>query len=546
MANCPEGENVISIENLLSRADDETLQQLIGRPALRLLNLLDREMTRPSTLRSTVCHLHTPKELLLEPRTRVALMSLLSTPQAVELVHRAGLRESEKPFDVLNECRFTRKVEKDALLAFFGLANYNSDEEGDHQSPASLVVVCPSYGLFDHQRLAAIRVQQKLQLPGHRVVLHMPTGSGKTRTAMHIIADHLRERESGIVLWLASTEELCEQAAKEFEQAWTYLGDTNIAVQRLWANHSMAGDSSSKGFVVASLQKLYSLAKSKDSFILDLADRTTLAVIDEAHQAIAPTYKDLLELVVDRKESTKLLGLTATPGRTWNDPEEDERLSDFFHRQKVTLEIPGYSNPVDYLIDQGYLARPSFESLEIPSSREIRTQVDSLQMAFEIPDSILQRLGEDEQRNLLILNRVERLAQEHQRIIVFAPSVSSARLLATVLSARGANAAVVTGETEHHERARIIEGFRSNSPGSMILVNYGVLTTGFDAPRTSAAVIARPTKSLVLYSQMVGRATRGRRAGGNATATIITVVDTALPGFGEMSSAFTNWEDIWL
>jgi superfamily II DNA or RNA helicase len=76
-------------------------------------------------------------------------------------------------------------------------------------------------------------------------------------------------------------------------------------------------------------------------------------------------------------------------------------------------------------------------------------------------------------------------------------------------------------------------------------MNYGVLTTGFDAPQTSAALIARPTKSLVLYSQMIGRAIRGPRAGGNETAEILTVVDTGLQGFGDVEQAFLNWEDVW-
>jgi len=79
----------------------------------------------------------------------------------------------------------------------------------------------------------------------------------------------------------------------------------------------------------------------------------------------------------------------------------------------------------------------------------------------------------------------------------------------------------------------------------MVLCNFGVLTTGFDAPQTSAVVISRPTRSLVLYSQMVGRAIRGPRAGGNREAEITTVVDTALPGFGDVAEAFTNWEDVW-
>ena len=77
------------------------------------------------------------------------------------------------------------------------------------------------------------------------------------------------------------------------------------------------------------------------------------------------------------------------------------------------------------------------------------------------------------------------------------------------------------------------------------MCNYGILTTGFDAPKTSCALIARPTDSLVLYSQMVGRAIRGIKAGGNLDAEIVTVVDTCLPGFDKINNAFFNWEDVW-
>ena len=78
-----------------------------------------------------------------------------------------------------------------------------------------------------------------------------------------------------------------------------------------------------------------------------------------------------------------------------------------------------------------------------------------------------------------------------------------------------------------------------------MLFNYGVLTAGFDAPRTRCVIIARPTTSLVLYSQMAGRAMRGPKAGGNSKAEILTVADTNLPGFGSVADAFTNWEDLW-
>ena len=71
------------------------------------------------------------------------------------------------------------------------------------------------------------------------------------------------------------------------------------------------------------------------------------------------------------------------------------------------------------------------------------------------------------------------------------------------------------------------------------------MTTGFDAPRTSGVLIARSTTSLVLYSQMIGRGIRGYKAGGNKECTIITIVDTDIPSFGDIADMFANWEDVW-
>ena len=119
-------------------------------------------------------------------------------------------------------------------------------------------------------------------------------------------------------------------------------------------------------------------------------------------------------------------------------------------------------------------------------------------------------------------------------------------MLAIVLRAQGIPTRAVTASTPPAERSAAIRWYRHHAPDeTRILTNYGVLTTGFDAPRTSAALIARPTKSLVLYSQMVGRAIRGERVGGNREAEIVTVVDTGLPGFRSISEAFSNWEDVW-
>jgi DNA repair protein RadD len=164
---------------------------------------------------------------------------------------------------------------------------------------------------------------------------------------------------------------------------------------------------------------------------------------------------------------------------------------------------------------------------------------------LEIPHSVLRKLAEDEKRNLNIITRLKSLIKQHHRVLFFATNVEHSDLISKVLQATGISAYSITSNTAYNSRKKWIESFKQYSDEPMILCNYGVLTTGFDAPKTSAALISRPTKSLVLYSQMVGRAIRGPKAGGNKNAEIWTVIDSNLPGFGSVSEAFTNWEDVW-
>jgi superfamily II DNA or RNA helicase len=531
-------------EDLLSRADDEILQDLLSSSIIRLLKLLDSSFTTPTKLREVLLGLYTPAELITNAESRRLLVDLLRPEQAEILATILELPEHGDVFQALRKVKIKQGSERErALFDFFELPVPQPEFIPEIPQPELLQ---SQYPLFAHQRKAAQQVRQYLATDPRRVLLHMPTGSGKTRTAMNIIADHLRSHEPTVVIWLAYSEELCEQAAAEFQKAWKFLGNRDVTLHRLWGNYDLDPEKLEDGIVVAGLSKTYSQAKASIQFINRLGSRSSLVVIDEAHQAVAESYKLVLDVLVVPYENTGLLGLTATPGRTWDDINADAELAEFFARRKVTLEVTGYDNPVNYLVAEGYLAKASYRPLLYKSGLNLTTRdLKKIEDELELPKSILDRLAEDEQRNLRILLEIEDLAQRHQRIIVFGISVQHARLLAAVLQARGFTADAVTGDTPSRERDRLITSFKDDSPETKILCNYGVLTTGFDAPRTSAAVIARPTKSLVLYSQMVGRAIRGVRAGGNETAEIVTVVDSELPGFGSVADAFSNWEDVW-
>ncbi len=169
----------------------------------------------------------------------------------------------------------------------------------------------------------------------------------------------------------------------------------------------------------------------------------------------------------------------------------------------------------------------------------------ALQQGLDVPPSVLKRLGADERRNLLVLNRIlEESAIRSNKILVFACSVDHAHLIANILTVKGVPSAAITSHTTADNRRQLIHNYR-DSDELQVLTNYGVLTTGFDAPCTNTAVIARPTDSVVLFSQMVGRAARGTKAGGNKECKVITIVDD-LPGFRSIAEAFEYWDDIWV
>jgi superfamily II DNA or RNA helicase len=533
----------MDFETLLSRAAEPTLQKLVGRPGVRLLARLDPELTQPGRLRESALGLTTPQQMLLDPATRPELLSLLPPAEAAKLAAMLELG-GEDAFGALESMRVRRGTRRaEELLGFFGLVEL---AQTGPPSGATVEIVRPTHPLFRHQRVAAEGVLKALREEPFRVLLHMPTGAGKTRTAMHVIARMLNDNEPMLTIWLAHSEELCEQAAGEFRATWLALGGREVTLHRWWGPHELRSEEVSDGLLIAGLAKSFSAAHRSVEVIGELAGRARLIVIDEAHQAVAPAYQHVLDLLSGSGEMTPLLGLTATPGRTWDNLDEDERLAEFFYRRNVQLEVPGYASPIEYLVDEGYLARARFVSLNYSGEVELSEKdLAELGASLDIPDSIVDALAKDEQRNLVILNRAEAMSPGHPRLLIFAATVEHALLLATVLRARGHAAQAVTGTTPQDERARTIEDFRGEDERPRILVNFGVLTAGFDAPRTSAVIIARPTTSLVLYSQMVGRATRGPRAGGNSEAEVVTVADTALPGFSSLVEAFHNWEDVW-
>lgn len=537
---------MLNLKTVLSRLGESTLTGWLGHSTVELLQALDLGTPSPSHLSRLLISRYTEVSILLNKKFRKKILGALKKDEAVCLCLALNI-ESKDPWIGLDEASFSTKSKSFAtLLEAFGLS-LPKDPEKDQRETIASQEIEPKYALFPHQVVASRKAIKKLLGNNGRVVLHMPTGAGKTRTAMNIISDLLRQvfPLDCVIVWLAHSEELCQQAADEFENAWTHLGNGDFPVHKHFGR-SRVDDLSkvTKGFIVMSLGLAHQTSFNNDEAFFALARHTKLVIMDEAHQAIAETYQHVLNLLAP-SNSVALLGLTATPGRSWLDVGEDIRLAEFFARQKVALEVEGYDNPIDYLRAEGYLAHVISEPIEYTGDYGQLPQQEITRMltGLDISMKALEYISEDSVRNLRIIQRILEEEEAGEKIIVFACSVQHAETLANILELKGIKAEAVTGNTRPDVRANAIEQFKTGSELN-VLISCDILTTGFDAPKASVAIITRPTKSLVLYSQMVGRVVRGTKAGGTASCKVITVVDEVF-GFRDLGESFVFWDDLW-
>lgn len=393
--------------------------------------------------------------------------------------------------------------------------------------------------LADFQHELFERLVEVLDSPdsANRAILTLPTGAGKTRTAVEALLSWRQSQpDRPIIVWVAQSEELCEQAVQAIREVWFDLGHgdssfrESLTIGRLWGNRNAVPWEC--GAIVASIQKLYAAARGDGSDLTTedlevLGEKTGVVVIDEAHRALAPSYGAVLNaLGFDFRQkncSAALVGLTATPRRTSDD--ETRRLRNRFHNRVLNVPSLG-EDPVQALRARGVLARIEVDSLDYAATRiELGDNASHAQHFEDFGDihpEVLQRLGEEHKRNRRIMERLFQLDPAWP-VLVFACSVQHAQAVTSLLQRGGRTAACVLGTTRPATRRATIERFRNGDLS--VLCNYGVLTTGFDAPRVRCVVVARPTTSPILYEQMVGRGMRGLEFGGTKECLVIDVDD---------------------
>ena len=393
----------------------------------------------------------------------------------------------------------------------------------------------PSLHDFQEEVLTGLRELVASGTTRRRAVVSLPTGGGKTRVTVEasVLLVLKPEGDCRSIVWVAQTDELCEQAVQAFRQVWLNLGAqrTDLRIVRLWGGNPNPAiqDPDKPVVVVASIQTLNNRMGTDGLLWLQ---KPGLVVVDECHHAITPSYTNLLRWLdaetprpgAQVQDEPPIIGLSATPFRT--DDEESQRLAKRFDNHWFPADQKQLHTR---LRSQGVLAQVEYEGLqsgvslredEIHQLSELWARREGIDFD-QLLEAINQRLGGDKQRNERLVERIQR-AEEHS-ILFFSNSVLHAEEMSARLNLTGIPAAAISVNTPTMARRSFIDRFKYGE--IRVLCNHSILTTGFDAPKTDMVFIARQVFSPVRYMQMVGRGMRGKQFGGTEHCRLVTVLD---------------------
>jgi superfamily II DNA or RNA helicase len=349
--------------------------------------------------------------------------------------------------------------------------------------------------LRPYQESLIEQLRVKIQEGKTRLIAVLPTGGGKTFTFCHIVQSAVDRGRKCLIL--TDRIELMKQA----DGALQHFNLLPILIK--------AGAKPYLGGVLytAMVETLARRLKHKDyQHFLKTID---LIIIDECHMRafdkIFPYFR----------EDARVLGFTATPKRMG----KETPLVDFYDDICVGVEI-------EYLVENGFLAKPEYYGVEADLSgiRKVQGDFDVNQVAKRFSETQLFRGVVENWMNITPFTKT----------LVFSANIASSKELVQEFQAAGVQARHLDSKMKKSDREEVIAWFHNNSRA--VLCNVGILTKGFDEPSIQTVVLYRPTTSIPLYLQMVGRGSRIHKPSGKTTFTILD--------FGENIARLGYWHQL--
>lgn len=371
----------------------------------------------------------------------------------------------------------------------------------------------PKYSLRDYQRIAISQVVSSVLSGRDKMYIHMATASGKTLVACSFVAKLFSMGEIKRVLFMVDRDALAEQAVGKFKDA---IGE-HYEIKRL----SLDAEDRFADVLVSTVQML----ATGDKYLLYPNDFFDLVILDECHRSYFGEWHGVVEHFRKSDKKAIILGMTATPS------------------DKETVNTDKYFGPpvFRYTYRQGVLEGRLADTVYY----KFKTNLDVYgvhELGFDFDPEDLGRAVDVNQRNELIAEKYFEVfgfkrTRELKKALVFAASIQHANnlryafirkyneMLGRPVDDAEAEKFIVSIHTGIPGAKDLINDFQRINGPIKIVVSIDMLSTGIDAPDIEVLVMARPTKSKVLYAQMKGRGTRKCEETGKEKFSLIDFVD---------------------
>ena len=486
---------------------------------------------------------------LFESKTiRLAVIDIMSEEDVITFANQLNLKGASY-FDCAKSLRdyFSTSYSEQKSILFIDWIGFSNDyyKKSIEDLRSEVELADAEYGelwalkgfLHSYQKDIKDQVLASLINPGTRLMVQMPTGAGKTFTALETAIDILRRPyQKRFVVWMVNSNELAEQALQSFRDLWKVKGDRSLRLFRVFNKFlPRFSDFTEGGMVFSTYDLFYSVLsnindKRRDS-LLHLIDNSAYLIVDEAHASIAETHEPCVRAFLNN-DVTQIVGLSATPIR--ENVEEANLLRRLYTNNLISIRgISGevIENPIRFLQENGFLANIKLELLE---SGVICNEKNE--------SALLDSLAKNSERNEQIVTQIEYANSIAEKTLVFACTKDHVLALYILCKSRNINVGFIVGDVNQSERLGILEEFRNGELN--VLINLEILSTGIDLPNVNRLIITRPIKSSVQYSQIVGRALRGPKNGGNKQNTIVNILDN-VNYFSDISLMYDSFRHDW-
>ena len=201
----------MKIKTILLRLGSEKLIKLIDDDFFKILKLRNKILINQQNLSNIILQVNSEKKLITEAKTRELLIDALKENEA-NLIGKLFNLNNKNIWKSLKKVNFKKKKNLDLILDVFEIEKNEKKSTPETQEvKQNPLIIQPKYALFSHQIDVLNKVTNLFKKPVKKVLLHMPTGAGKTRTAINLTSNHLKESSKSLIVWLAHTEELCNK-----------------------------------------------------------------------------------------------------------------------------------------------------------------------------------------------------------------------------------------------------------------------------------------------------------------------------------------------